>query len=181
LSFEKWIFRNGQPVGDEFCSDGFRWLWLGCLTPLSTIFQLHRGDQFYWWRKPEYQHKTTDLPQVTDVLHHIKLYRVHLASDGFNPRTKPLCLRLFCVSILIELFVFSVSDNAFIQLDVSYIFVKLCFIIKWQAQGGIYCGRKLWWLTPLSTIFHLYRGGQFYWWEKPEYSEKTTELPRVTD
>jgi hypothetical protein len=23
---------------------------------------------FYWWKKPEYQEKTTDMPQVTDKL-----------------------------------------------------------------------------------------------------------------
>jgi len=31
-------------------------------------------------------------------------------------------------------------------------------------------------VTPHLTLFQLYRGGQFYWWTKSEYPEKTTDL-----
>jgi len=34
----------------------------------NNISAIYRGTQFYWWRKPGYLEKNTDLAQVADKL-----------------------------------------------------------------------------------------------------------------
>jgi hypothetical protein len=70
-----WSWSYGSWVYNNLCN---QWLVrVMVLAPLSTLFQLYRGGQFYWWRKPEYPDKTTDLPKVTDN-------RVHPATSGIR-------------------------------------------------------------------------------------------------
>jgi hypothetical protein len=62
---------------------------LWCLMPLSRLFQLCRGSKFYWWMKPEYPEKTTNLMQVTDKLlsHKVVLNTPHHEWDSNSQRS----------------------------------------------------------------------------------------------
>ena len=124
----------------------------------------YRCGQFYWWMKLQ---KISDQPDVNDKLYHKALYRVHVATSGIRIRN---------VSF----------DKLWYH---RYSYVSMANWLKYllhrnhlQVYEGNVTWMIVWWcLTLLSTIFQLYRGGQFYWWRKQEDPEKTTDLSQVTD
>jgi hypothetical protein len=62
-----------KEMGESTNTTILLWFDLLCLMPLSAIFQLYHGDQFYWLKKLESPERTTDHGQATGKLYHLRL------------------------------------------------------------------------------------------------------------
>jgi hypothetical protein len=80
----------------------------------------------------------------------------------------------------LELFMLLFSIHKKHNISIFTLLLRLFCLSAFIIQILEKIGLGLWCLMLLSIIFQLYHGGQFYWWRKSEYPEKTTDLLQVT-
>jgi hypothetical protein len=68
--------------------------------------------------------------------------------------------------------VFNATFNNIVREEISFHHNMKNVLMKCCEEYPVFVFTNM----PLSTIFHLHRGGQFYLWRTPKYTEKITNL-----
>ena len=77
--------------------------------------------------------------------------------------------------------IYTVTEQKFMNLDIRGWLTKTIAYSESSKSIWFLIFGWLVLLCLLPIIFQLCSGGQFYWWRKPECTEKTFGLPQVTD
>jgi hypothetical protein len=79
---------------------------------------------------------------------------------------------------------YTVTERTFMNIDIRGWLTKdnrLFRIFKIYLVFDFWLVGFIVFITNNISVIQMYRGGQFYWWRKPECTEKTIDLLQVTD